>query len=95
MSWLLFLMSKLRKYKFNMPDLQNLVITRNGSVNANVPRYNIVFDVTNSQNGSLIRNFNTTFPTILQQIDTEEDREEFIMNLIQWLIKKKLNNNTL
>lgn len=78
-----------------MPDFQNFNITRNGSVNANVPRYTINFTLVHSQTGDIIRTFNTTFPAILAQIDNEEDREELIKMIINFIIDKKIHNRTI
>lgn len=66
-------------------------ITRNGSVSATIPRFNLIITITDSADGSVIQTYNTTFPAVLSQF-TAAEQEEMFLNLIEEGIRIKQRN---
>lgn len=69
-------------------NLMNFSIVRNGSVNANVPRFTITCDVRDSVTNNLVKQINTNFPAILTQF-TNAQQEELLMALINKMVEIK------
>ena len=75
-----------------MPDFKNFKITRNGSVNFNIPWYIVTCDMVSPNDGRLIRTFNINFPDMLRGLNNEELDEVFddtIRTILQKRIERK------
>lgn len=74
-----------------MPDLQNFLVSRNGTATLNnAPRWNISFQICHSKTGVVLRDFtgqnSFTFPQILgtfSAADQDELVERWTMDLIR------------
>lgn len=76
-----------------MPDLQELVITRGGNKNVNMPEYTLSFQITDSTTGAVLRNYTGAnalkFPAVLATL-TEEQQTELVHRIVGWIANKKL-----
>ena len=75
-----------------MPDFQNFSITRNGSVNFNMPRYTVTCNICDSSSGQRIKEFNVNFPDMLRGL-TAAQLNNLFEEIIGMIIRKRMDEN--
>lgn len=76
-----------------MPDLRNFSFTRNGEETLKVPKFDIICDIIDSNNGDLIAKIDIDFPEILNKF-TDQELESVFKDIIKIFINKQIEKNS-
>jgi len=74
-----------------MADLQNFTMVRNGSVNFNIPQFNVTCNFTSTRNSSIIlQNFDGVFPSagVVSKFTAQEIEDAFKEMYTKLIMKK-------
>lgn len=74
-----------------MADLQNFTMVRNGSVNFNIPQFNVTCNFTSTRNsGTVLQNFDGVFPSanIVNRFTAQEIEDAFREMYMKLILSK-------